>query len=182
MFRWFLRNRLNAFEKRYHYNVDYARYVLEADPDALVRFSRVTAISSYCKDVPKEVCYAAGITAVLAEDCGPCVQIGVDKALAEGVSPALLKAVIERDDDALPEPVALACAFTRASLARTPEADDLRDQVLARWGKRGLISLALAQTSARLYPTLKYALGFGHACTRVNVAGTHVKPVERQPA
>ena len=31
--------------------------------------------------------------------------------------------------------------------------------------------VALAITTARMYPTLKYALGYGKTCTRVTVAG-----------
>ena len=50
----------------------------------------------------------------------------------------------------------------------------LREQVVARWGKTGLVSLGFALTSARLFPTLKYALGHGRACTRVTVGGKGV--------
>jgi hypothetical protein len=49
---------------------------------------------------------------------------------------------------------------------------------LHRWGKRGLISLAFAMLSARMYPTLKYALGHGQACTRL-VIGGETRPVLR---
>ena len=47
----------------------------------------------------------------------------------------------------------------------------MREEVLRRWGKRGLISLAFAMLSARMYPTLKYALGHGQACTRLMIGG-----------
>ena len=47
------------------------------------------------------------------------------------------------------------------------------------FGKRGLVSLAFAMTASRLYPTLKYALGHGRACTRVTVGG-ETRPVLRQ--
>jgi hypothetical protein len=43
-----------------------------------------------------------------------------------------------------------------------------------RWGRRALVSLALAITAARIYPTVKYALGHGKACMRVVVGGTPV--------
>jgi hypothetical protein len=36
------------------------------------------------------------------------------------------------------------------------------------------VSLALAITAARIYPTVKYALGHGKACMRVVVGGTPV--------
>jgi hypothetical protein len=36
------------------------------------------------------------------------------------------------------------------------------------------VSLAFAITAARIYPTVKYALGHGKACMRVVVGGTPV--------
>ncbi len=50
-------------------------------------------------------------------------------------------------------------------------ADPLRDEILRRWGEKGLVAISLALTTARMYPTLKYALGHGRACSRVMVAG-----------
>ena len=68
------------------------------------------------------------------------------------------------------------CAFAEASLRHAPEADDLREEVVRRWGKRALISLAFAITGARIFPTVKYAMGHGRACTRVTVGG-ETRPV-----
>jgi hypothetical protein len=55
----------------------------------------------------------------------------------------------------------------------------LRKEVVRRWGKRALISLAFAITGARIFPTVKYAMGHGRACTRVTVAGES-RPVLRE--
>jgi hypothetical protein len=51
--------------------------------------------------------------------------------------------------------------------------------VVRRFGKRGLVSLAFAMTAARLYPTLKYAMGYGRACMRVTIGG-ETRPVPRE--
>jgi hypothetical protein len=34
-----------------------------------------------------------------------------------------------------------------------------------------LVSLSFAMLSARMYPTLKYALGYGKSCTRLTIGG-----------
>jgi hypothetical protein len=68
--------------------------------------------------------------------------------------------------------------FGRAALRRSAAAEPLRERVLKRFGERGLISLAFALTSARIFPTMKYALGHGIACQRVEVQGRAV-PVVR---
>jgi hypothetical protein len=47
-----------------------------------------------------------------------------------------------------------------------------------RWGQKGLIAVSLGLTTARMYPTLKYAMGYGRACSKVTVAGV-AAPFER---
>jgi hypothetical protein len=55
--------------------------------------------------------------------------------------------------------------------------DPLRDEILRRWGERGLTAIALSLTTGRLYPTVKYALGYGKACSRVTVGGEPIAVV-----
>ena len=50
-------------------------------------------------------------------------------------------------------------------------ADPLGEEIVRRWGQDGLVAIGLALTTARMYPTLKYALGHGKACSRVTIAG-----------
>jgi alkylhydroperoxidase family enzyme len=115
----------------------------------------------------------------MAEDCGPCTQLGIDMAQRQGVDPEILRAVVARDFPAMPDDVALAVRFAEASLRHAPEADDLREEALRRFGKRGLVSLAFAMTAGRLYPTVKYALGHGRACMRLTI-GDETRPVLRE--
>jgi hypothetical protein len=171
MLKWFLRRQIAAFERTWNYDASYIREMIDADPRAMMVFGKVQGLSQYRKDVPLAAYCAAGLVAVMAEDCGPCTQLGIDMAQREGVDAAILRAIVARDYAAMPEEVALAVRFTEATLRHAPEADDLREDVLRRWGKRGLISLAFSMLSARVYPTLKYALGHGRACTRLVIGG-----------
>ena len=45
-----------------------------------------------------------------------------------------------------------------------------------------IVSLAFGITTARVFPTLKYALGYGRTCTQVRVAGTTTAVTRRQAA
>jgi hypothetical protein len=54
----------------------------------------------------------------------------------------------------------------------------MRAAIVDCWGQRGLVSLAFAITAGRIFPTLKYALGHGHACMRVTIAG-ETRPILR---
>ena len=115
----------------------------------------------------------------MAEDCGPCTQLVIDMAQRNGVDPAILRAIVARDVTAMSFDVALAFRFAEATLRHAPEADDLREEVVRQFGKRGLISLSFAIVASRIYPTLKYALGHGRTCTRVTVGG-RPQPILRQ--
>jgi hypothetical protein len=171
MMKWFLRRKLAAFERAWNYDASYMHEVLEADPRALLAFAKVMGLSQYRKNVPLAAYFAAAIVGTMAEDCGPCTQLTIDMAERAGIEAAALRAVVARDSSAMPDDMALAAGFADACLRHAPEADALRDEVVRRWGKRGLISLGFAQTAARLYPTLKYALGHGRACRRLTIGG-----------
>jgi hypothetical protein len=174
MIRWALKRAIGKFEREWKYDAGYMRDIIDASPRAAWLFSRAVAIGRFRLDVPLEPWLAAGITAVRHEDCGPCTQLGVAMAERAGVSPAVLRAVLADDVDSMPPDVALVWKFTRATLAHDLAADEYRDEIVRRWGRRGLVSLAFAITASRIYPTVKYALGHGKACMRVVVGGTPV--------
>lgn len=174
MIRWALRKAIGKFERDLDYDASYMRDLVDASPRAAWLLSRVTALGQFRRDLPLEPWFAAGITAVRHEDCGPCTQLGVTMAERAGVRPAVLRAVLADDPHAMPPDVALVWKFTRATLAHDAAADEYREAIVERWGRRALVSLAFAITAARIYPTVKYALGHGKACTRVVVGGTPV--------
>jgi hypothetical protein len=163
--------RIGRLERTWSYDASYARELLDASPWTFLKFSIATAMTPR-RDAPAEALAAAGLVGTLAEDCGPCTQIGVDMALAGGIKPQVLHAILAGDLAGMGDAAALAYRFARASLdRRMDEADPLREEIVRRWGRKALVALALALTTARMYPTLKYALGHGKTCSRVRVAG-----------
>ena len=174
MIKWALRRAIGKFEKQWNYDAAYMRDLIDASPRAAWLFSRAAALGQYRRDIPIQAWCAAGLTAIRHEDCGPCTQLGVTMAERSGVSPAVLRALLADDVAAMPADVALVWKFTRATLAHDPSADEYREAILKRWGRRALVSLAFAITAAKIYPTVKYALGHGKACMRVVVGGTPV--------
>ena len=174
MLRWLVRRSVGAFERQWNYDASYLREIVDASPRAAWRFFNATKLGNYRRDVPIEALVAAGITAVRSEDCGPCTQLGVAMAERQGVRPEVLRAILKEDVVAMPDDVALAWRFTKAVLAHDPAADDYRAVILERWGPRAVVSLAFAITTARIYPTVKYAMGHGKACTRIVVGGIPV--------
>jgi hypothetical protein len=171
MVTWLMRRAIGAFERQWSYDARYLYDILEASPRAARLFWSVARLGQYRRDIPSDAWSAAGITTVRHEDCGPCTQLAVTMAERAGVRPDVLRAVLTDDPERMPADVALVWRFTRASLARDVAADEYREAIVRRWGPRALVSLAFAMAAARVYPTVKYALGHGQACTRVVVGG-----------
>jgi hypothetical protein len=177
MLRAYLSRWIDGFEKRYAYDASYMRHVLRASPASLMKFGFGTRAADV-NAAPHEALIAAGLVGTMSEDCGPCTQIACDIALENGVDPAVLRAVLAGDEAAMGDTAALAYRFARASLARDMEAcDPLRDEIVRRWGDKALVAISLAITASRMYPTLKYALGYGKACSKVTVGGEAVAPL-----
>lgn len=172
MLRWLLQRGIRAFERQWEYDASYLHEMAEVDPRAVWKFQQATSLGKYRRDVPSAALFAAGITAVRYEDCGPCTQLGVSMAERAGVDAQVLTAVLTETPDAMPPDVALAWRFTRATLEHDPAADEYREEIVRRWGPKAVVSLAFAIVTARMYPTVKYAMGHGKACTRVFVGGT----------
>ena len=180
MLKAILRRTIDGFETTWNYDASYMRDLLHLSPWAMIKFGVVASLG-HRREAPAAAMAAAGIVGTLAEDCGPCTQISVDIATKAGVKPEVLRAILAGDEAAMGEDAALAYAFARASLARDmARADPLRDQIVARWGEKAVVAIGLALTTARMYPTLKYALGHGKACSRVVVAGV-AAPVVHPP-
>ena len=175
MISYLLRRGIGKFEQEWNYDASYMRDILDASPRAAWLFTRATALGQFRRKVPVAAWCAAGLTAVRHEDCGPCTQLGVQMAERAGVSAEVLRAVLTDNPEAMPPEVALVWRFTRAALAHDASADEYREEIMKRWGRLGLVSLAFAITAARIYPTVKYALGHGKTCSRVVVGGEAVR-------
>ena len=174
MLTWLIRRKIDAFEREYSYDMDYARDLLGTSLQAMMLFYKATGLGDYREDLPKDAWYAAKLVAMRAEDCGPCLQLTATMAEREGQSPEMIRAVVGERFDELSDDVRLTVEFVRSVIARDIEANALRRQIVQRFGPKGLVSIAFAILSSRLYPTLKYALGYGHACSIVHVGGAPV--------
>ena len=174
MMKWLMNRAIAAFERQWNYDASYVHEIIDASPRAAWMFSRAANIGKYREDVPPAAWAAAAITAVRSEDCGPCTQLGVSMAERSGIDPKVLRAILQEDAAAMPDDAALAWRFTRAALDHDPSADQYREEIIRRWGQKAVISLAFAMVASRIYPTVKYALGHGKACTRVVVGGAPI--------
>jgi hypothetical protein len=159
-------------EKRYGYDATYMHEFVDTSVPAFRRFMKMQGAGSCRGDTPPNAFWAAGIAGALVEDCGPCVQIGVDMAVAAGMDGEIVKALLSgapANADAQ-----LGFDYGRALLNASPNLDDLREEIERKWGKKTLIALSLQAMTTRNYPVLKRALGHAKTCQRVRVGGADI--------
>lgn len=176
MMRWLVNRMIDRAERRMGYDMDYLRALYAASPSAFHSFNKVSALSQHRRAAPADACNAARLVGALTEDCGPCTQIVVDMARAQGMADARIAAVIEGDLEAMGPEAALGYRFACAIIARLPEADTLREEVRRHWGDVGVVDLTLGAQFSRTYPMLKAGLGFAKSCGPVRIGTLSVIP------
>lgn len=174
MLSWLIERKINEFEREHAYNMDYMREVLKAGVGPTLAFARAAKLGEAPNGLPQATWHAAKLVATQTEDCGPCLQLVATFAERDGEPPERIQAVLEGRFIDLPKDARLGAAFAKAVLANAPEADVLRSELVARFGTRGLVSIAFAILSCRLYPTLKAVLGHAERCSVVRVGGASV--------
>lgn len=176
MLKYFFNKMLESMKSRYGYDVRYMQDILDTDVVAYLKFMGFQTMSVHQGNLPDRAIFAARLRAIIHEDCGPCTQLIADMASEANVSPEIVQAIVTRDIEGLPEEVALVVEFTDLVLSHNPEADRLREGILALWGMKGLIAITYGISSSRVYPTMKYALGYGHSCHKVQIDGGSFVP------
>lgn len=174
MLKWLVKRQLAAFGRKWGYDTGYMQEIVdEAGVGAAMPLQALQKLH-YRKNVPLDAYYGAALTAAKAGDCGPCLQLGVKMAEAQGFDPKTIRAILENDYASLSKETLLGVELAAASVARDGSGDEAREEILRRWGRAGLVSLAYAIVGAQAYPAFKYAIGHGRACVRVQVGNESV--------
>jgi hypothetical protein len=112
----------------------------------------------------------AALGAVMAEDCGDCVQIYVNLAIKAGVDKAIVKAALDNHLSDLPTDLKLGFCFGRVVSQNDPMLLEKGAALEARFGRKALVDLSLVIAMARFYPTVKRALGHSRTCAEARVS------------
>jgi len=157
-------------------SVDYLREIKRCSEAAFEKFTQALPLAAHREVISKEAGFIAHFLATAKEDCGTCAQIAVNLARKDGVADDFIMAVAAGKADALNDEEKLVYAFVQATVDNKPEQNDLRDEVTARLGASALVDLGLAMASARIFPTVKRAMGYAVSCGPV-VVGEARAPV-----
>jgi alkylhydroperoxidase family enzyme len=167
MLTYLIRWQIRGLERRLGEPLDYLRHMLTASLGAFRAFVRAARVAAYRKHLPVAPCHVARIVAVRHEDCGPCVQTAVNLAKADGVPADVLRAVLDRRVNDLPEPLRDVYRFAEAVVEVSGEEEPYRARLRQVFGEAALCELALAIATCRLFPTVKRALGYATSCSLV---------------
>lgn len=171
IFKWFTRWCITRFQTRYDYDMTYARELLDTSQIAFMHYTLMGVPAAYRQGVPKDAWFTVKMVAARTEDCGPCLQLVMNMAQADGVPALVRRAVWARDEAAMSDDVRLAWRYAEAAMGHAADLPQWCEAVQRRWGRRGLASLALSMTASRSFPMLKYALGHGRQCQAVCIDG-----------
>lgn len=167
MLKWFLHRYIRRMEASYRYDATHLHELTDISTVAMRRYMKAQMAARWNGGVPWAIWHAASIAGALVEDCGPCVQISSDMAMAAGLPGETIKALLSGTP--APADAQLAFDYGRALLHASDNLEELREAVQKRWGKEGLVALSFAPMYARNYPVLKRALGHAKLCQRVRI-------------
>jgi len=170
MLRKLILSRVAAAEKNLGVPLDYCRHMVRASLRAFLKFAKFLSVDEYHRVLPPAPFYIARIVAVRDADCGTCVQIAVNQARKAGLSPGILRATLDAKLDDLSEELRDAYLFAQAVVKSNGQENVLRDRIRQRYGDEGLIELALAIATCRVFPIVKRTLGYAVSCSQVEVS------------
>jgi len=168
MLKKLLLNRIDAFERKTGYDSSWLRDIVRGSTRAALGVNKFMQLSRYRQETPKLVWHVARIAAMRHEDCGPCLQIAVDHALADGVDTKVIETAVHTPENLWGD-ADLAYRYGAAVAANSADAELTREQVVTRFNKTVLMELALCVATARVYPAIKRGLGHARSCTLVTI-------------
>jgi len=149
--------------------LDYQRDMAAASPGSALRLQEIARLIRENQSVPEPVAMMAALGAVIAEDCGDCVQIYVNLALKAGIDKVMVKAALEHRYSDLPTDLKLGFCFGRVVSENDPMLLEKGAALEARFGRKALVDLSLVIALARFYPTVKRTLGHSRTCAEAKV-------------
>jgi alkylhydroperoxidase family enzyme len=169
MLRYVISKRLDSAERELGASVDYLRHILRVSVKSFFKFAKVLSMANCRRQLPMNAFHVGLLVATRDEDCGTCVQIGVNMAKKDGVPNEVLRAVVEKRPDDLPDDLADVYRFAEAVVTANGQDGPWRDRILERFGEQGLVDLAIGMAACRVFPITKRAMGYAKSCSQVHI-------------
>jgi len=159
------RAELLGFGGHFDYDVSYLEQLLDEAPEAYLAFAAAQPLG-HRRDGLTQEAHAVACTAVmLHDDCGACAQLNLRMAVEAGVDRGLLQTMLDQPEQ-LPAPLFDVFEHARQVVRGSDPDPERVSRLRQQLGAVAFGELAAAITGARLYPTLKRALGTTTTCRR----------------
>jgi alkylhydroperoxidase family enzyme len=166
---WLLQRAVDALERRVGVpnGLPHLRRMAEIARPLFFKFLRVAALAAHHRALPRDAYTVASLTATASEGCGACLQMGINEALRGGIAVTIVRAAATLRTEDLPPRLREVQRFALAIVHRDPDLDATRQVLLAAYGEAAVLELASAVASARVFPTVKRALGLSRTCEMI---------------
>lgn len=154
---------IDKFEVHYDYDCNYMRTMRSSSTEGFKKFVEFMPMSQYSKALDINTLWVSKIAAMLTEDCGACVQLNIKMAIEAGVDKELVKTIVTSPDN-LEKNLKLVYAYSKSVALSSPDHNGLFLEIKKVYSQEQITELALAIASAKIYPTLKRALGDFKSC------------------
>jgi len=151
-------------QRRLGVSTPYFDEVIRHAPGAVVPILGFLPATGYGSRMPVTALHMVRLGAAVSQDCGTCVEIGVQMASRDGVSPPLVEAAITGQGGRLDAGLAAALRFGER-IARRQDAPGEREVIRAHFGNAGLVEASVAEAGSLTFPALQRGLGFSRACS-----------------
>lgn len=162
------RQMIDDFESRYKYDSTYMRELLEHSPGGFTKFANFLPLSDHREKLSPEDYWVAKLAAMQVEDCGDCLQLNVRMALEAGVSRPVIEAIVNRGS-VLPQNLMDIYDYAKSVAGHALIDSGLMDRIDARYDKGELLEFGLCIATAKVFPTIKRALGYVRSCSLVEI-------------
>lgn len=150
---------IEAFEAQWQYDSSYMKHMLAEHPQAFALFQAMIPMAGFRRKAAKELYHVAKLSAFQVVDCGSCLQLAVRTARSDGLSPELIRAVLQEPDQ-LPEELAQVRRFVWALDEEEPPPAAQREALRERIGEQAMIEISLVVAAAGVFPKIKKVLGY----------------------
>ncbi|KCZ52698.1 hypothetical protein [Hyphomonas pacifica] len=169
-----LRAQARTMGQQFNYDTTYMEEIIDISPTAAEGLMSFVGIYKYRGPAAgKAAWHGALFASTLEGDCGPCVQLVLDMAIADGADADALKACAEGEAQSAGT-TGLGFRFAMAAITADLATDDLRRQIEAEFGNKTALSCAFAAAAGRFYPVLKRGTGHGQPCRVLDIAGQRI--------
>lgn len=159
---------INDFEEHYKYDSTYMRELLKYSPEGFAKFNAILPLTSHREKLSIEDFWVAKLAALQVEDCGECLQLNVRMALEDGVTKQIIEAAINAASN-LSENLKDVYYYAKAVAAHAQIETALMDRIKARYDKGMLLEFGLCIATAKVFPTIKRALGYTKSCSLIEI-------------